>query len=247
VPPNPSSQWNLVPTIEAVGVCRVNALRLLRDARRCKSPARLALAELSIEQAVLGWILYIRITLHKSRSLLAELRAGHGIENLDPGTPAWMRQMLEELPGLDDAAVIRAFKNHPIRVRELRPLVEWVTAAIAGIPTSVAVTPQVMLNAPGQYLLLYLATRGHWVNSRILRAFERHASALTDLGIDHLDRTMKNDAFYVTFDPASGTCGLPLDNPAAYDHLVFISRTLNYLLQGLIRGERVWREHQPAR
>jgi hypothetical protein len=109
----------------AVEVCVENAERLLIDATKTSPPTAAALAELSIEEAAKGWMLFLR--------LQAQGRTVRNLPRISKAVSRALEKAIEE--NLDDLAhlddrILEAFRDHRVKLRFLRLLLRFVSAGL---------------------------------------------------------------------------------------------------------------------
>jgi len=236
MPEHERETWLLTPTDQAVYAFAQNAERLRKDAGRCKSPAKLALLELSLEQGAIAAMLFLRISVNES-PWVASLRSGGQVElrpeaQADPAAKLFM----EHLPRLTDQALDRAMHQHKWSLVQLGFVLDLIEAVMPRMLTPGGLSPRVKASAPAHYLLAYRIIASKVVSRRFLAALHRQFSALRALNLDALDRTVKNNSLYARMDPDTGLCTLPTMSKLEVKQLRGASRALTYYVRGLMRG-----------
>lgn len=107
-------------TLSAVELCTQNAERLLLDASKTSTPTAAALAELSIEEAAKGWMLYFRLLL-QGRNTKVPLRMS---SKEFKAAGEFLASKVDYLRGIDDE-ILLAFKWHRVKLRFLAFLLEY--------------------------------------------------------------------------------------------------------------------------
>ena len=111
--------------LSASEICVLNAERLLEDATRVSPPTSAALAELSIEEAANGWMLYFRI-LFQGRKTRFKV-------HLSPRKKRAIDRYLEKNPPYLsnlDSEIQDAFRHHKVKLRFLTFLLGYVKCAL---------------------------------------------------------------------------------------------------------------------
>ncbi len=116
---------NFFVSLSAVELCVENAERLLLDATKTSPPTSAALAELSIEEAAKGWMLYLR--------LIAQGRKVPHLPRISRAVSKALKRTLEE--NFDDLAhlderIWEAFRDHRVKLRFLGVLLQFVSAGL---------------------------------------------------------------------------------------------------------------------
>jgi AbiV family abortive infection protein len=117
-----------------VEVCVENAERLLIDATKTSTPTAVALAELSIEEAAKGWMLYFRF-----------MAQGRTVRNLPRISPRMRRAMEESAEatlrdfGSLDERIWEAFHSHRVKLRFLQFLLSQIKVSLPLLNQSDAV------------------------------------------------------------------------------------------------------------
>lgn len=116
---------NFFVTLSAVQLCVENAERLLSDATKTSAPTAAALAELSIEEAAKGWMLFLR--------LQAQGRYAQNLPRPPKAVVKALELALEEsredLTHLDER-ILEAFQRHKVKLRFLGLLLKIVDAGL---------------------------------------------------------------------------------------------------------------------
>ena len=235
---NPPLEWNMRPRVEGIRVCMANAKRLRLDARRCRSPAKLALVELSLEQVALGWMLYLRILVNVDPVFLARLQSGISLPDLPAGSPGWKVALAGQLTRLDDGTILRAFRRHRQSLVELDGLLRTVEEMLPFILEPGNVSPESLRRAPIQYRLGLRVFGGRLMRGTMIESVRKTHAALRALDLGRLDETVKNSSLYVRIDAATGACLLPETDKAAFWLMERSSHTLANFLKGLLIGAR---------
>lgn len=169
----------------AVEVCVENAERLLVDATKTSTPTAAALAELSIEEAAKGWMLFLR--------LQAQGRAVRNLPRIPKSVSKALEQAaqdsLDDLAHLDDR-ILEAFRDHRVKLRFLSLLLKFVSA---GLP---------MLSKKEDMVRISQDIQGPAFNlqaidpSREIESIELLLGSFKLEGLTNLD-TIKKRGFYV--------------------------------------------------
>jgi hypothetical protein len=226
--------WKLLPSEADVLVCVTNSKRLRRDAARCRSPAKLALLELSLEQAAFGAMLAVRMVVDRS-AIGAAMREG---KSLPPVTSKLTEVVCEHLPLLDDRAIKRASLNHSDTLEQLvfqLEFLEWVLPLILKPDGSDAQAPK---SSSIQYRFGVYMMRNSLLGAAIVDAVHDMVVELRARNLRRLDRTVKDHALYVRMDELTGRAMLPESDPKAARLLRRASRTVENFARGVVMREK---------
>lgn len=109
----------------AVEVCVENAERLLTDATKTSAPTAAALAELSIEEAAKGWMLFLRLQA-QGRELPNLPRIPRAVSD---ALEQALQDSIDDIRHLDDR-ILDAFRGHRVKLRFLTLLLKIVSAGL---------------------------------------------------------------------------------------------------------------------
>lgn len=119
---------SFVVSLSAVELCVLNAERLLVDATKVSLPTSAALAELSIEEAAKGWMLYFRLLAQGRRT---RIRIGVTSRELKAASD-FLESRADYLRGLD-GEIIDAFKFHKVKLRFAAFLLQYLELALPSL------------------------------------------------------------------------------------------------------------------
>jgi hypothetical protein len=103
----------------------LNAERLLLDATKTSGPTSAALAELSIEEAAKGWMLYFRLLFQGRKTKFSPripLKEWKAIEKYLDSRESYLRQL--------DGEIAAAFRSHIVKLRFLSFLLGYLKIAL---------------------------------------------------------------------------------------------------------------------
>lgn len=228
--------WKIRPGERDVLLCLENARRLRRDAKACKSPAKLALLELSIEQAAIGAMLFFRLELNDELDTNpTSHQSGTGADSEE----TYSAMIRRHAPQLTDQAIIRAAWKHPWSLREARFVLEMIESQI---PRALDSSKSVSLDfseVPPHLRPVARALRTKR-GSRLVNAMVRRlVDDIQRLDVDRLDKTIKNNSLYVRVNPESGGVTLPEMRREDRIALARTAVSLEKFIRGLVIGRRI--------
>jgi hypothetical protein len=207
-------------SLSAVELCVHNAERLLLDATKTSPPTAAALAELSLEEAAKGWMLYFRL-IFQGRKSRVRIR-------MSPKESKVAVDFLDSkavyLEGLD-GEIFLAFKWHKVKLRFLAFLLEYLELALPVLvkrARTLKITQE--LHGPAFAVNEAFGTPDLEVMLRLIRSFRR--DHLTELG------EVKERGLYVNLSNSGVDLISPEIQPSAAPLLGSLAEFLIVALKG---------------
>jgi hypothetical protein len=227
-------EWTLEPNEADVRRCLENARRIRRDARRCRSPARLALYELSLEQSALAAMVFFRLEVND------RLRRGGLAADRRDDAPRSMTGYLDELsrhaPSLNDRAIDLAFRRHFGSLTEFKFVLELIEKVVPRTLSGPEPPASKVAEAPALYVAVYRLARRSRAKRAITRYLEKMAQDIRALDVERLDKTVKNNSLYARIDPTSGRVVIPTHDARTARTVARASNAVEKFVLGLLTG-----------
>jgi len=236
----PEPAWLLRFTDADALVFFDNAKRLRKDGNRCRSPARLGLLELSLEQATIGLLIIFREIIDESPKRGEIISGTFKIDAR--GDDAGDAAILEAfLPHLNDETILRASRGHAMSLRELVSLLALIDntskkflgpgRVLQPNPNTVAV----------RHRFLYRLVRFSRLGPKVLALSSSAIESLRKVGIERLDKELKNASFYARINPATSRASLPRPSPEVTDQVRRATAMVEHFGRGLLIGRETRR------
>ena len=237
MPDAPTATWIFRFGDEDVEHFLDNARKLRTDGLRCRSPARLGLLELSLEQAAVGGMVLFRIILDESTNR-SEILAG----TLAPreSDPLGIGSLLAtHLPEISDQRIARAARSHRGSLEELGFVFDILESASPTILSpGTPIDTSSIRDSPLSLRVLYRMVRGTRLGQAALRVMLGDLRKLRELGLQRLDQTVKNTAFYVRVNPESGRISPPEADKILSKEFNRASAAVEYFLRGFLHRRK---------
>ena len=187
-------------SVSDVDLCRRNAQRLMRDAKRTSSESELALLELAFEELAKGYMVFFRIAFRGSIDRPSESRT---LPSLDPGPILSILERNHRL--LSDDAVREAFWNHDIKLEMAELIFDLLDRLVGPLEQVSRFRSQ---GLPFRIRLVLWFARSRRIRGMAIEHLREVISGLRASGFARLDDIGKQ-ATYVGLDRSAERCFPP--------------------------------------
>lgn len=230
----PKRLWKMRVHPEAVEACLENAVDLTEDAKRCKSPAGVALAELSLEQASLTALLWGRYQLDKN-GITDRLQRGEVCLPPNPTSLALVA-ICGDLGSFSDPEIIEASWDHDASVRHVETALRFLERLAPYLfdPENPPKYPSFALRF-SQRLALSIVGRERFAR-RGRAEFEAFIKRARAVELPRLPE-VKKETLYARVDRETGTISIPEEADGQFESIIEVAVLIEDVVAGALETE----------